>query len=241
MGELLQNLVSRIQTGDEEQAIHPLLEVRPAQRIALIHISADRGLAGGLNANVNRRASQFLLEQTAPVSIIAVGRKGRDFMLRFRRNVVAEFTGMPDYPTVADILPISTLVRQGFETGEFDQVFLSYTRFYSMAVQRPELLQLLPIPTPPDLPDQVLLDYIYEPDAATILDELLPRYVEMTVYQAILEAVGSFYSAQMVAMRNATDSAKEIVADLTLAFNKARQEMITSELLDIVGGVAALE
>ncbi len=241
MRELLQNLVTRLDRGDEEAPVHPLLRVRPIRKVALVHITADRGLAGGLNANINRRASQFLLEQTVPVDIVAVGKKGRDFMIRFRRTVVAEFTGLPDYPTLADTLPISTIVRRGFEDGEYDAVYLSFTRFVSTAVQRPELIQLLPVVPPPELAEAQLQEYIYEPSAEAVLDEILPRYVEMVVYQAVLEASGSEQSARMVAMRNATDNAKALINDLTLAFNKARQESITAELLDIVGGVAALE
>lgn len=241
MRELLQNLVTRLDVTDEDAPVHPLLRVRPIQKVALVHITADRGLAGGLNANINRRASQFLLEQTVPVDVVAVGKKGRDFMLRFRRNVVAEFTGLPDYPDLADTLPISTIVRKGFEDGDYDAVYLSYTRFISTAVQRPELIQLLPVVPPPEVSEAQLLDYIYEPSAEAVLDEILPRYVEMVVYQAVLEATGSEQSARMVAMRNATDNAKDLINDLTLAFNKARQESITADLLDIVGGVAALE
>ncbi len=238
MVEFLGDLIPRLPAGEEVG--HALLEVRPVQAVGVIHITSDRGLAGGLNSNVNRSLTNVLRDESVPANIIAVGKKGRDFLLRTRQNVVAEFTGLPDYPDPADTRPIATVARDAFEAGEVDKVLISYTRFYSTASQKPGTFQLLPVVPPPEEAGAVTSDYIVEPDVGSVLDALLPRYIEVVVYQAVLEAIGSEHSARTVAMRNASDNAKEIIDELTLAYNKARQESITSELLDLVGGVGAV-
>ena len=220
-------------------AAHPLLERREPDRIAIIHMTTDRGLCGGLNANMNRAAAAFILEQVAPTVLITVGRKGRDFMRRHGRELVAEFTGVSDRPTLLDTLPMSRIVIDDYTNGTVDAVYLAYTRFISTATQRPMLQQLLPV-EPAKVEHTGEIEYIYEPDARAVLAELLPRFVEMQVYHALLEAIASEQSARMVTMRNATDNANELVQDLTLMYNKARQEMITKELLDITGGAEAL-
>lgn len=221
-------------------AIHPLLEARPVQRIAIIHITSDRGLCGGLNTNVNRRTAASILEQTSPAVIIAVGRKGRDFMYRYGQNVRAEFTGLGDRPRLVDTLPISRIVIDDYTNKFVDMVYLSYAQFVTTMSQRPVLKQLLPV-EPAKIPARENVDYIYEPAPGAVLAQLLPRFVEMQVYHAILESIASEQSARMVAMRSATDNAMEFIQDLTLTYNKARQEMITTELLDITLGAAALE
>ncbi len=220
-------------------AAHPLLERREPDRIAIIHMTTDRGFCGGLNANMNRAAAAFILEQVAPTVLITVGRKGRDFMRRHGRELVAEFTGVSDRPTLLDTLPMSRIVIDDYTNGTVDAVYLAYTRFISTATQRPMLQQLLPV-EPAKVEHTGEIEYIYEPDARAVLAELLPRFVEMQVYHALLEAIASEQSARMVTMRNATDNANELVQDLTLMYNKARQEMITKELLDITGGAEAL-
>ena len=223
-----------------EMRVHPLLYSREVNKIAIVHITPDRGLCGGLNTSINRRAANFVLEQGLPVTLITVGRKGRDFMARYGRDIRAEFTQIGDQPSLLDTLPISHIVIDDYTTGGIDMVYLSYARFVSTAVQRPVLQQLLPV-QPAVIPAVQNVEYIYEPGPSAVLDELLPRFIEMQVYHAILEAIASEQSARMVAMRNATDSANELVGDLTLLYNKARQESITTELLDIAGGAAALE
>lgn len=238
MVEFLADLVPRLPAGEESG--HALLEVRPVRAVGVIHITSDRGLAGGLNSNVNRSLTKLLSDESVPANIIAVGKKGRDFLLRTRQNVVAEFTGLPDYPEPSDTRPIATVARDAFEAGEVDKVLISYTRYYSTASQKPEAFQLLPVIPPSEEAGAVTSDYIVEPDVVSVLDALLPRYIEVVVYQAILEAIGSEHSARTVAMRNASDNAKEMIDDLTLAYNKARQESITAELLDLVGGVSAV-
>jgi F-type H+-transporting ATPase subunit gamma len=219
---------------------HPLLQRRPVENIAVIHITPDRGLCGGLNANLNRRLASFILEQPKPVRVITVGRKGRDFAVRYGCDLCAEFIQLGDRPAFLDTLPISHIVIDDYSNGAIDMVYISYAQFVSTMVQRPVMKQLLPV-EPAVIPRAENVDYIYEPGAEAVLGGLLPRFVEMEIYHAILESIASEQSARMVAMRNATDSANELIGDLTLLYNKARQEAITKELLDITGGVAALE
>ena len=220
-------------------ALHPLLQRRPVNKIAIVHITPDRGLCGGLNANLNRRTASFILEQKVPVTVIGVGRKGIDFMRRYRRDVRAEFTQIGDRPSLLDTLPISRIIIDDYTNGVCDQVYLVYAQFISTMVQRPVLQQILPI-EPAPIPSAQNVEYIYEPSPNVVLSGLLPRFVEMQVYHAILETIASEQSARMVSMRNATDNASELIDELTLMQNKARQESITKELLDIVGGAAAL-
>ena len=238
MREVLADLAS---VPRAESDIHPLLEEREARRIGIVLVTSDRGFCGGFNGNMNRRAASFILEQTVPTSIIAVGRKGREFMARYRRDLLADFTALGDQPAFLDTLPISRIVIDEYTAGNLDRVYLAYTRFQSMAVQRPVIEQLLPIQPPAGFETRKrYLDYIYEPNPETVLAALLPRYVEMQVYHALLESVASEHSARMVAMRNATDAAEDMVQELTLIMNKARQEQITKELLELAGGAAAL-
>ncbi|MDP2726799.1 MAG: ATP synthase F1 subunit gamma [Dehalococcoidia bacterium] len=236
MNELLGHLAAQVSSGEP---LHPLLEHRTPQRIAVVLVTGDRGLCGSLNANMNRRAASFILSQDVPVTIVSVGRKGRDFMVRYGRDVRAEFTGMGDQPGLLDIAPIAHIVIDDYLSGRFDQVYLAYTEFISTITQRPVLQRLLPVePLHPG--GTYLVEFLYEPSPEAVLAQLLPRFVEMQVYQAILEHISSEHSARMVAMRNATENAKELIDGLTLTYNKARQEAITKELLDIVGGAAAL-
>ena len=222
-----------------EMELHPLLQRRPVARIAVVHITPDRGLCGGLNTNINRLTAHFIMEQEMPVSLVTVGSKGRDFMMRYGRNIRAEFAQLGDQPSLLDTLPISHIIIDDYCSGAVDLVYLSYAQFVSTMVQKPLLTRLLPV-EPAAIPAAQNVDYIYEPDAQAVLGELLPRFVEMQVYHAIMEAIASEQSARMVAMKNATDSASELIEDLTLEYNKARQEAITKELLDITGGVIAL-
>ena len=234
--QVIADLAALPQAGD---SLHPLLQRRPVNKIAIVHITPDRGLCGGLNANVNRKTASFIVEQSVPVTIVAVGRKGRDFMRWHRCEIHAEFTGLGDKPSLLDTLPISRIIIDDYSSGVIDLVYLVYAQFISTMTQKPVMQQILPV-EPATIPGGENVDYIYEPDADAVLGELLPRFVEMQVYHSILESIASEQSARMVAMRNATDGANELVQDLTLMYNKARQESITKELLDIAGGVAAL-
>ncbi|MFC1869983.1 ATP synthase F1 subunit gamma [Chloroflexota bacterium] len=237
--KILQVIADLAALPDAGSALHPCLDCRPIKRVAIVHITPDRGMCGGLVSNLNRTTASFILEQSMPVTIIGVGRKGVDFMGRYARDIRAEFTGLGDQPSLLDTLPISRIIIDDYTNGVIDVVYLAYAQFVSTIVQKPVLQQVLPV-QPAVIPGEQNVDYIYEPGSAAVLGQLLPRFVEMQVYQAIVESIASEQSARMVAMRNATDNARDLIQDLTLTYNKARQESITKELLDITGGAAAL-
>jgi len=215
--------------------IPPLLQKRDVKKIYVVHMTTDRGLCGGLNTNLNRMVAKFILEQKVPVQFITLGRKGRAFARSMGLNIYAEFTGIGDRATIRETLPISRLVIEDYGKGEADLVYLAYPRFVTTMLQRPTLEVLLPI-EPATVPRGQIGEYIYEPNASRVLNELLPRFVEMQVYHAILELIASEQSARMVAMRNASDNADDMIQSLRLTLNKARQEMITKEICDITGG-----
>jgi F-type H+-transporting ATPase subunit gamma len=216
----------------------PLLQKREVKKIAIMYITTDRGLCAGLNANLNRLVASFILKQSVPVTVITVGRKGRAFMLRSGQNIRAEFTGVSDRPTLLETLPISRVVTDDYSSGEVDLVYLAYPRFVTTMIQQPTMEILLPV-EPATVPPIQAVEYIFEPKPHAVLNELLPRFVEMQVYHAILELIASEQSARMVAMRNASDNARDVIQDLTLTLNKVRQETITKEICDISGGAEA--
>ena len=224
----------------DDDTVHPLLEDRPVNNVGMVVITPDRGLAGGMHANINRQVARFILGSDATVRSIVVGRKGRDFLVRYTDTVQAVFTDLSDRVSLADTTAISRLVIDGYTEGEFDEVHLAYMRFVSTVQQEPVIERILPV-EPAELESAQRVGYIYEPDPATVLSALLPQFVEMQVYHAILESIASEQSARMVAMRNATDNANQLASDLTLVMNKLRQDSITNELLDLVGGQVALE
>jgi F-type H+-transporting ATPase subunit gamma len=224
----------------DDDTVHPLLETRPVNTVGMVVITPDRGLAGGMHANINRQVARFILGSDATVRSIVVGRKGRDFLVRYTDTVQAVFTDLSDRVSLADSTAISRLVIDGYTDGEFDEVHLAYMRFVSTVQQEPVIERILPV-APAALESAQRVGYIYEPDPATVLSALLPQFVEMQVYHAILESIASEQSARMVAMRNATDNANQLASDLTLVMNKLRQDSITNELLDLVGGQIALE
>jgi F-type H+-transporting ATPase subunit gamma len=240
------------QRGNVEQ-LHPLLADRDqVKNVAIILITSDKGLAGAYNGNIIRSTIRFMRSNNREnASLITVGRKGRDFMVRFGRKVIAEFTDLPSRPTSLDISPITRIAIDGFLEGEFDEVYLASTDFINTLTQEPMLRLLLPI-RPGAVESKVLSqylgqettmstgEYLYEPTPNTLLDTILPRFTELQIYQAFLEARASEESARMVAMRNATENANELIGDLTLVYNKARQDAITKEMLDIAGGAEAL-
>ena len=229
---LLGGLVGRTDLGE----LHPLLEQRPVERVAVIVITADRGLTGALNANVIRETGTFLQSaRPKPVGVVTVGRRGRDWLSRHGVDILADFSGLPDRPGVMDISPIARLMTDGYTAGQFDQVDIIYSRFQSTTVQRPQVLQLLPI-EPPSTFGRHYADFIFEPNPAEVLGLLLPRFVEVEIYHALLEARASEHSARMVAMHNATQNANEVAQELTLRYNQARQAGITTEILEIASG-----
>ncbi len=220
--------------------MHPLLEERASiKSIALILITSDRGLCGAYNVNIIRKALAFMEEQNKPVKLITIGRRGREIMARLGKDIIAEFTGLSERPVLRDIGPISKIAIDEFTKGDVDQVYIAYTRFKNVLVQTPTIRQLLPLHPSTELTAGADAVYLYEPNPETILASVLPRFTELQIYQDLLESVASEHSARMVAMRNATDNARDLIQDLTLAMNKARQAAITKEILDIVGGAEA--
>jgi F-type H+-transporting ATPase subunit gamma len=209
----------------------------------VILITADRGLAGGFNANVLRRNAAFIKEQRdqgREIEVVAVGKKGRDWLLRYDPVIRAEYTNLPDSPSSADVGPISRTAIDDFRSERFDEVYLIFTDFVNTLIQRPAVQQILPvIPAEPTV--AIPPDYIFEPSVEAVLEEVLIGFTEVQILQALYESIASEHSARMVAMRNATEAANELVDELTLTYNKARQEGITRELMDIIGGSIGLE
>jgi F-type H+-transporting ATPase subunit gamma len=253
IADVIENLAGRIQSTDEE--VPALLKARPIKNIAVIMVTADKGLAGALNTNIIRRTTRFILnEANAPVGIIAMGRKGRDFMVRYGRPLIAEFINLSDRPSIRDTFPIARVAVDEYTSGRVDAVYLIYTDFVNTLVQRPTVFRLLPVDISQvgeegampgeNRPERPIggqaVEYIYEPGAREVLERLVPRYIEVQIYQALLEHQASEHSARMVAMRNATENAKEVITELTLAYNKLRQANITREIIEISSGAAAL-
>jgi F-type H+-transporting ATPase subunit gamma len=234
-------------------SLHPLLQQREQVRsVTMVLITSDRGLCGAYNTNMLRTAMDFVRASRVPVKFVAVGRKGRDLLLRRRQALVAEFVNLPGNPTFVDVSAIGSLAVEEYLSGRADEVVLGYTDYINTLRQEPRIRPLLPLrPEHEDTHDVSgqgigprhagpAPAYIYEPSQQGLLDVIVPRFTALQVFQAILEASASEHSARMVAMRNATDSAKELLGTLQLTYNKARQLAITSDLLDIVGGVEAL-
>jgi F-type H+-transporting ATPase subunit gamma len=232
------------------ESLHPLLLHRnKIKRVLVVMITGDRGLAGAYNANVVRHTlHQFGSSFPVPVVYITVGRKGRDLMLRRRQTIIAEFSNLPAAPSFADVSAIGRLAVDEFLRGEVDEVYLVYTNFINLVRQVPTTKKLLPLEVMkkdervmPVGPGQHAPSaaYIYEPSQTELLDEIIPRFTALQVYQAIMESLASEHAARMVAMKNATDSATSLVDALQLEYNKVRQQSITNEILDIAGGAEA--
>ncbi len=250
--EIIQNLAA--QPG-ASATTHPLMTARErVNNVGLILMTSDRGLAGSYNVNIVTLADRFLSALDKPVKIITVGRKGRDAMVRRGRNVIATFDHMPDPPSFLDITAVARVAIDAMLGEDVDQVFLGYSEFVNLVTRQPVIRQLLPL-RPADLTGMPGADYVsgvdihaasqqsytYEPNAEVLLNDIVPRFTRLQLYQALLEALASEHSARMVAMNNATDNAAELVDILILERNKARQATITSEILDIVGGAEALK
>lgn len=248
-------ILLNVNAASKGQAPHPMLTQREeVNNVLVVLVTSDRGLAGAFNTNVIRVAERFEQRVDAPVKYITVGKKGRDSMIRAGKEVIAEFSDLPATPTVADVSPIAKLAMDEFLSGRVDEVLIAYTDFINMLTQSPVVLGWLPL-TPNSVASQVASEYVkdvpdvsdgatdyeYEPSPAAVIDEIVPRFTELQLYQALLESIASEHAARMTAMRNATDNASGLVDDLTLEYNKARQAAITNEILDIVGGAAALE
>lgn len=232
MSDVLTEVASRV-TGYE----HPFLTPRPVRKRMLLLISSDRGLAGALNVNAFRVALDYVRQGDTVLDTI--GRKGRDYFRRLGAPILADVSMIGDRPALKDILPAVTVATDEYLAGRVDEVALLYTRFISITRLEPTITTLIPVRVP-ERREGVRIDYLYEPEPEVVLAQLLPRYVEAQVYAAVLQNLASFYAAQMVAMRNATDNAGELIDALTLLRNKVRQAAITKELSEIVGGAEAL-
>ncbi len=232
-------------------SLHPLLCERDGvKNILVVMVSSDRGLAGSYNVNILRHTLSEFNGSNMPVSYIAVGRKGRDMLVRRRKNVAAEFSDLPAAPSFVDVSAIGRMAVDDYLSGTYDQVYLAYTRFISMVSQQTIVSKLLPLEIQyeknglkdqnPNTTHRSSGVFTYEPDQEQILSEIVPRFTALQIYQAILSAMASEHAARMMAMHNATDNARELIDILQLEYNKARQQSITSDILDITGGAEAL-
>jgi F-type H+-transporting ATPase subunit gamma len=222
---------------------HPFLLTREPKAVGIIVISTDRGLAGGLNANVFKQTLTLMREwqgKGAQVSLCLIGTKGLTFFRRLSLPVLASVTGLGDRPHVKDLIGTVKVMLDAYREGKLDRLFLVNAQFVNTMTQRPAALQLLPIEALDTEQLQEHWDYIYEPDAAGVLDGVLMRYIESQVYRGAVENVASEMAARMVAMKAATDNAGKLISELQLIYNKARQAAITKELSEIVGGAAAV-
>ncbi len=248
-------ILVNVQAASKSVPLHALLTERDeVKKVMTVVITSDRGLAGAYNTNILRVAQRFETRLGKPVDYVTVGRKGRDSLARIGANIVASFTDMPAEPAISDIRPIARIAIDAYLSGEVDEVLIAYTDFITMLTQRPAVLGWLPLTTH-TIARQVAAEYVkdvatvsdgtqnyeYEPSATAVVDEIVPRFTELQLYQALLEAQASEHAARMAAMKNATDNATQLTADLTLQYNKARQAAITAEILDIVGGANALQ
>ncbi|MGE5139364.1 MAG: ATP synthase F1 subunit gamma, partial [Rudaea sp.] len=207
--------------------------------IGLILFTADRGLAGAYNQNMLRKTVDFIKTQPAPCKLITVGRRGRDLARRLGYEIVADFSGIGDRPQLGQISALARGATDEYLEHRDDRVYVGFTDFINVLRQVPTIRQILPIPAADRTHEGPEAIYLYEPSAEQILAEVLPRFVQVQIYQALLEATASEHAARMVAMRNATDNANELIDSLTLLRNKVRQTAITKEMLDIAGGAEA--
>ncbi|MGH7262764.1 MAG: ATP synthase F1 subunit gamma [Candidatus Rokuibacteriota bacterium] len=236
MSELLGNLALRT-SADR----HPLLARREAGRRQIVIITADKGLCGAFNSNVLRRSLEFIRQsEEARLTLVVVGRKARDHYRRRPWSIKSEMVGFFDRLAHSHAVELATRLIQDYLAEETDEVYLIYNEFRSVAVQRVVREQLLPIAVAPVEAEATVADYLYEPSADSILADLLPRHIRTQVYRALMESLAAEYGARMTAMEAATQNAQEMIELLTIQFNKGRQERITKELLDIVGGAEAL-
>src|ERR1700694_2552031 len=222
---------------------HPFLVRREGGRAVMILVTTDKGLCGAINVNNIRMATRYMNQNyTTHQQYVTLGRKGRDFLLRYRRDVIAEVSNLPDRPSVGEVLPAVTVALEEYAKGNTDAVILCYSKWLSTLRQEPTIRVLIPaeIPKREEPKQGPQADYIYEPEPEAVLDGLLPRYVETQVFQAVLENKASEYSAKMIAMQNATKAAGDLIQDLALFANKVRQAGITTELMEIVSGAEAM-
>jgi F-type H+-transporting ATPase subunit gamma len=238
--DVLNSLALRV-----ESMSHPLLAVRDPRRIRVICMTSDRGLCGGFNTNLIKATERFLKDKTKEdkeIGLINVGRKGRDFF-RKKANIMGQWVDVLSKFDMTLAVSISNDVITPFIKEEYDELYLIYNQFVNVSVQRPTVVRLFPLPSigqDVDIDPEKRLDYLYEPSEEALLQKLLPMYVHVLVYRALLETSAGENGARMAAMDNATNNCEELIRSLTLKMNKARQAAITAELMDIVGGTEAL-
>ena len=218
---------------------HPLLAAREGGKRLIVLITTDRGLAGPLNTNTIRFAAREITQHEGDLTVVTVGRKGRDAMRRAGVPLEAHFAGFGDRPTFADVLPLARLITDDYLAGTYGRVDIIFSRFVSTLTQRPEQFELLPIKPTADTEGIPGNQFIFEPSAGAVLERLVPRYVATRLYQAVLEGKASEESSRMVAMKAATENAEDLIDDLTLAYNKVRQTNITREMIEIASGANA--
>jgi F-type H+-transporting ATPase subunit gamma len=234
LDEVLADLAA-VLGGDD----HPLLADRAGGKRLIVLITTDRPLAGPLNTNIVRFVARDIIDNPGDLAVITVGRKGRDAMRRAGVPLEAHFATFGDRPTFADVLPLARLVNDDFLAGTHDRVDIVYSHWVSTLVQRPTSLTILPVQPAADTEGIPGNQFIFEPSASAVLEQLLPRYVATRLFQAVLEAKASEESSRMVAMKNATENAEELIEDLTLSYNKVRQANITREMIEIASGANA--
>ncbi|MHB9093857.1 MAG: ATP synthase F1 subunit gamma [Eubacteriales bacterium] len=234
----IQEVLARL-TSANSGVSHPLLQVREPKNLCYVLISADRGLCGGYNANVLRMNAVLL--HSKPGSLVTIGRKGRDFFRRRGFDIKSEFVGLGEDISFGVAKEIGQTLVDYYVKGIFDEIYLVYTEFKSAMTQKPTTVKLLPVEQPKESGKVTQIDYIYEPNPEELLAELLPRYIDTTIYRALLESKASEQGARMTAMGSATDNASEMIDKYTLALNRARQAAITKEISEIVGGANALD
>lgn len=235
-------VIGHIANGNLEYR-HPYMEAREVKRVGYIVVSTDRGLCGGLNSNLFKKVAKDVKVQRnngVEVAFAALGSKAVGFFSRFGGSVLAAESGLGDKPSVSDVVGVVRVMLDAYDKGELDQVNLVFNHFASTMVQEPVINQLLPLPKSENESVQHRWDYIYEPDPREILETLMVRYIESQVYQGVVENVASEQAARMVAMKAATDNAGNLIDELQLVYNKARQAAITQEISEIVGGAAAV-
>ncbi|MBI3495123.1 ATP synthase F1 subunit gamma [Candidatus Berkelbacteria bacterium] len=231
------NILSRVTQPTD----HPLLQQRNIERALMVVITSDRGLAGIYNNQLMKKVVEFTGENRIIFEYITIGKKGQDFFARTGKTMVATFTKFSDHPAITDIRPIATLVSDEFIKGNYQAIYIAYTDFVSMIKQNPMIAQLLPI-KPAEIAQEniVTKEFKFEPTKDEILEFILPRALETMLYQKILESIASEHSARMIAMKNASDNAKDIIDDLTLTYNSIRQAKITQELAEITSAANAV-
>jgi F-type H+-transporting ATPase subunit gamma len=234
LDEVLADLASVLGAED-----HPLLAERSGGKRLIVLITTDRPLAGPLNTNIVRFVSRDIIDNPGDLAVVTIGRKGRDAMRRAGVPLEAHFATFGDRPAFADVIPVARLLTDDFLAGAIDRVDIVYSLWVSTLVQRPTLLTILPVQPAEDTEGIPGNQFIFEPSAGEVLQQLLPRYVATRLFQAVLEAKASEESSRMVAMKNATENAEELIEDLTLSYNKVRQANITREMIEIASGANA--